>query len=262
MKTYLDILKKVLDEGTRQTNRTGIDTLSYFGLQMRFDLSEGFPLLTTKKVFWRGVAEELFWFISGSTNIKPLLDKNIHIWDEWADKDGNLGPVYGHQWRHWGTQGIDQFSNVINEIKSNPQSRRLIVSAWNPEDIPKMALPPCHCFYQFQVQEGKLNCALVQRSADLFLGVPFNIASYALLTHLVAYVTDLKVGTFVHTMHDAHIYVNHLDQVAEQLKREPKNLPKLNIKYDAPKDIDKLCFEHLILENYNPAPKISAAVAV
>ncbi len=233
MKQYLDLMRHVREHGTRKTDRTGTGTLSVFGHQMRFDLRDGFPLVTTKKLHLRSIIYELLWFIRGDTNIKYLHDNNITIWDEWADDNGDLGPVYGAQWRSWPTRDggtIDQLSDVIRRIKSTPDSRRLLVTAWNPADVDKMALPPCHCLFQFYVAEGRLSCQLYQRSADIFLGVPFNIASYALLTHMVAHVTGLGVGDFVHSLGDAHLYSNHLEQAELQLKRTPHPLPKLRIK--------------------------------
>src|SRR5690554_3402848 len=234
MKQYLELMRHVNDNGTFKSDRTGTGTYSCFGYQMRFDLSEGFPLVTTKKLHLRSIIHELLWFLSGETNIQYLKENGVSIWDEWADEDGNLGPVYGSQWRSWPTadgRQIDQISEVIDQIKNNPDSRRIIVSAWNVGEISNMALPPCHAFFQFYVADDKLSCQLYQRSADIFLGVPFNIASYALLVHMVAHECGLGVGEFVHTLGDAHIYANHIDQVNEQLKREPKKLPtlKLNI---------------------------------
>lgn len=300
-KVYLDLLKEILESGRYKDDRTKTGTKSLFGRQIRFDLSKGFPLLTTKKVYLRGIIHELLWFIKGESNIKYLVDNNVHIWDEWpykwyvqearskkqeariltqpefiekiktdnkfAKKWGELGPVYGVQWRHWKTpdgKEIDQIKNVIAQIKKNPFDRRLIVSAWNVSDIEEMAkagLPPCHSLFQFYVLDGKLSCQLYQRSADMFLGVPFNIASYALLTMMVAQVCDLKVGDFVHTFGDAHIYSNHIDQVKEQLKRKPRKLPIMKLNPDV-KDIFKFKFEDFTLENYNPHPPIKAPVAV
>lgn len=275
MRQYHDLLKLVLEKGTRKSDRTGTGTISYFGPQMRFDLAAGFPLVTTKKVFWRGVAEELFWMIRGETNVKSLQEKNVHIWDEWADENGELGPVYGKQWTAWETNEehglpvgnsrfveINQLKNVVERIKTKPDDRRLIVSAWNVADIDSMKLPPCHCFFQFYVANGKLSCHMYQRSADLFLGVPFNIASYALLTHLVAHATELEVGEFVHSFGDAHIYLNHLEQVQEQLKREPRALPALFLRKDTPRDLFEINYSHLALEGYNPHPPISGEVSV
>lgn len=264
MKTYHDLLRHVLQHGHKKEDRTGTGTLSVFGYQMRFDLAEGFPLLTTKKVHLKSIIHELLWFLQGSTNIAYLKENGVKIWDEWADEKGNLGPVYGSQWRNWpkpdGTH-IDQISQVVDGIKNNPDSRRLIVSAWNVADIEKMKLPPCHAFFQFYVADGKLSCQLYQRSADIFLGVPFNIASYALLTMMVAQVCNLKLGDFVHTLGDAHIYMNHLDQVNEQLSRAPKALPTMQINA-AVHDIFSFKFEDFTLENYDPYPAIKAPVAV
>lgn len=264
MKQYHDLLRKVLDTGTKKSDRTGTGTISIFGYQMRFDLSEGFPLLTTKKVHTKSIIHELLWFLKGDTNIKYLKDNGVGIWDEWADANGNLGPVYGSQWRNWPTpdgKHIDQIKNVIEQIKKNPDSRRLIVSAWNVADIDKMKLPPCHAFFQFYVLDGKLSCQLYQRSADIFLGVPFNIASYALLTMMVAQVCDLKLGEFIHTFGDAHIYSNHLEQVNLQLSRDFRPLPQLKIN-PAVKNIFDFKFEDFTIENYNPHPHIKGAVAV
>jgi len=264
MKAYHDLLKHVLAHGNKKEDRTGTGTLSVFGYQMRFDLNEGFPLLTTKKVHLKSIIHELLWFLQGSTNIAYLKENGVRIWDEWADENGNLGPVYGYQWRNWpkpdGTH-IDQITQVVNNIKKNPDSRRLIVSAWNVADVDQMKLPPCHAFFQFYVADGKLSCQLYQRSADIFLGVPFNIASYALLTMMVAQVCNLKLGDFVHTLGDAHIYSNHLDQVNLQLTRAPKSPPNMVIN---PKvnDIFSFTFEDFSLENYNPDPSIKAPVAV
>jgi thymidylate synthase len=288
MKQYLDMLEKILKEGTKKEDRTGTGTISYFGYQMRFDLSEGFPLLTTKKVFLKGIIHELLWFISGSTNIKYLVDNNVKIWNDWpyaaykksedfknetmdefinkiktddefAKKYGNLGPVYGKQWRNFG--GVDQLSWLINEIKTNPTSRRLIISAWNAPEIKDMALPPCHCFMQFYVNDGKLSCQLYQRSADMFLGVPFNIASYSLFTMMIAQVCGLKPGVFVHTFGDAHIYLNHLDQVNLQLTRTPKKIPTMKINPNV-KSIFDFKYEDFELEGYDPYPAIKGEVAV
>lgn len=264
MKQYHDLLKHVLHNGVEKHDRTGTGTLSTFGYQMRFDLNVGFPLLTTKRVYWHGVVEELLWFLRGETNIKSLVEKNVHIWDEWADKDGELGPVYGKQWRNWDTHigiEIDQIADVVHDIKTNPDSRRLIVNSWNVGEVDQMALPPCHMFFQFYVANGKLSCQLYQRSADIFLGVPFNIASYALLTHMIAQACNLNVGEFVHTLGDAHIYKNHMDQVHEQLSREPRTLPKLELD-PLIKNIDDFRSEHIKLVDYNPYPAIKAKVAV
>jgi thymidylate synthase len=264
MKQYHDLLEKILNEGTRKEDRTGTGTLSIFGYQMRFDLNEGFPLITTKKLHLRSIIHELLWFLTGDTNIKYLKDNGVSIWDEWADENGNLGPVYGYQWRSWpkpdGTS-VDQISNLIQQIKKNPDSRRLMVSAWNVADVEKMALPPCHALFQFYVADGKLSCQLYQRSADVFLGVPFNIASYALLTAMVAQVCNLQVGEFVHTFGDAHLYINHLEQTKEQLSRELRPLPQLIINPEV-KDIFGFKFDDFKIENYNPHPHIKAPVAV
>ena len=264
MKEYLTLLEHVKLIGQKKEDRTGTGTLSVFGYQMRFNLNDGFPLLTTKKVHLKSVIYELLWFLSGDTNIKYLKDNNVSIWDEWADENGNLGPVYGHQWRSWPTsegKQIDQISNLITQIKKNPDSRRLIVSAWNVGEINKMKLPPCHCFFQFYVADGRLSCQLYQRSADIFLGVPFNIASYALLTQMIAHVCDLKYGEFIHTLGDAHIYSNHIDQVNEQLSRKPKKLPKIKINPSV-KNIFNFKYEDFSLEEYDPYPLIKAPVAV
>lgn len=301
MRTYLDLLRHILDHGRRRPNRTGVDTISVFGYQARFDLREGFPLLTTKKMFFRGIAEELFWILSGSTDARELQAKGVHIWDEWATAEqtarfgrgeGQLGPVYGHQWRNFGAtfcdemcgcrgtnagpdgyhrNGFDQIAWLVAEIRKNPSSRRLIITGWNPPEAERVALPPCHTLFQFYVQDGELSCHLYQRSADAFLGVPFNIASYALLTHLIAFCTGLRVGEFVHSFGDLHIYENHLDAVREQLGREPRPLPKLAIHTttealsDADRAIAKLLamrYENLVLEGYDPLPAIKATVAV
>jgi thymidylate synthase len=264
MRQYLDLMRKVLDEGLRKEDRTGTGTLSIFGHQMRFDLTDGFPLVTTKKLHLKSIAYELLWFLAGDTNVRWLQDKGVSIWNEWADEEGELGPVYGHQWRSWPAQdgqSIDQIATVVSAIKRNPDSRRLIVTAWNPADIEKMALPPCHCLFQFYVGDGKLSCQLYQRSADIFLGVPFNIASYALLTMMVAQVTGLKPGEFIHTFGDAHLYLNHLDQAREQLARRPYPLPKMKLNADV-KDIFAFKFEDFTLENYQAHPHIKAPVAV
>ena len=264
MKEYLTLLEHVKLNGQKKEDRTGTGTLSVFGYQMRFNLNDGFPLLTTKKVHLKSVIYELLWFLSGDTNIKYLKDNNVSIWDEWADENGNLGPVYGHQWRSWPTsegKQIDQISNLITQIKKNPDSRRLIVSAWNVGEINKMKLPPCHCFFQFYVADGRLSCQLYQRSADIFLGVPFNIASYALLTQMIAHVCDLKYGEFIHTLGDAHIYLNHINQVNEQLSRKPKKLPKIKINPSV-KNIFNFKYENFSLEEYDPYPLIKAPVAV
>ncbi len=264
MQQYLDLMRHVRDHGARKTDRTGTGTLSVLGHQMRFDLAHGFPVLTTKKLHLRSIIHELLWFLRGDTNIKYLQDNGVTIWDEWADKDGNLGPVYGAQWRSWPARDgstIDQIADVITRIRKSPDSRRLIVTAWNPADVDKMALPPCHCLFQFYVANGRLSCQLYQRSADIFIGVPFNIASYALLTHMVAHVTGLKAGEFVHTLGDAHLYLNHLDQANEQLTRTPLPLPRLIIKRDV-KAIDDFRFEDFEIVGYQSHPHIAAPVAV
>ena len=264
MKQYHDLLKHVLAHGNVKTDRTGTGTKSVFGYQMRYDLNAGFPLLTTKKVHLKSIIHELLWFLQGSTNIKYLKDNDVKIWDEWADENGNLGPVYGYQWRNWPKPDgshIDQITQVVNAIKKTPDSRRLIVSAWNVADVDQMKLPPCHAFFQFYVADGKLSCQLYQRSADIFLGVPFNIASYALLTMMVAQVCGLKLGDFVHTLGDAHIYNNHMEQVQEQLSRVPKALPQMRINPSV-QDIFGFKFEDFTLENYDPHPPIKAPVAV
>ena len=264
MKQYHDLMRHVLKAGVRKEDRTGTGTLSVFGHQMRFDLAEGFPLVTTKKVHVKSIIHELLWFLQGDTNIRYLKENGVSIWDEWADADGNLGPVYGAQWRSWrGADGrtVDQITEVINMIKTNPDSRRLIVSAWNVGEIPKMKLPPCHAFFQFYVADGRLSCQLYQRSADIFLGVPFNIASYALLTLMVAQVCGLKPGDFVHTLGDAHLYLNHLEQTELQLSRTPKALPQMRLN-PAVKDILRFKFEDFTLENYQHFDAIKAPVAV
>lgn len=272
MKQYLDLLQYVKKNGVQKKDRTGTGTLSVFGYQMRFNLKEGFPLLTTKKVYWHGVVEELLWFLRGETNVKSLAEKNVHIWDAWTDKDGELGPVYGKQWRKWATRytkysqpevyyDIDQIANVIMQIKCNPDSRRLIVNAWNVDDIDKMALPPCHMVFQFYVANNKLSCHLYQRSGDAFLGVPFNIASYALLTHMIAQVCDLEVGDFVHSFGDLHVYNNHIEQINEQLIRTPKVLPKLELDVSI-KNIDDFSSKHIKLIGYEPYSAIKAPIAV
>jgi thymidylate synthase len=264
MKQYLDLLSHVKSNGIEKEDRTGTGTLSVFGYQMRFDLNKGFPLLTTKKIHLKSVIHELLWFLTGNTNIQYLKDNSVSIWDEWADENGDLGPVYGFQWRSWSSsngQSIDQIKNLIDGIKHNPDSRRLIVSAWNVAEIDNMKLPPCHAFFQFYIADNKLSCQLYQRSADIFLGVPFNIASYALLTRMVAQVCGLECGDFVHTLGDAHIYLNHIEQVNEQLNRTPKSLPVMNIN-SAIKDIFKFKYEDFELLNYDPDPLIKAPIAV
>ena len=269
MKTYLDLLQHVLDTGVRKGDRTGTGTLSTFGYQMRFDLQQGFPLLTTKKVHTRSVFAELLWFLRGDTNVKWLQDRGVTIWDEWADESGDLGPVYGYQWRSWPTPSgghVDQVAQVVRQLRSDPDSRRHLVSAWNVADIPQMALAPCHALFQFYVAPsgsgpGRLSCQLYQRSADVFLGVPFNIASYALLTHMVAQVTGLAVGDFVHTLGDAHLYVNHLDQARRQLTREPRPLPRLRLDPSV-SQLDAFDLEHISLDGYDPHPGIKAPIAV
>lgn len=264
MKAYLDLMRHVLDNGTDKSDRTGTGTRSVFGYQMRFDLGKGFPLLTTKKLHLRSIIHELLWFLKGGTNIKYLKDNNVSIWDEWADENGDLGPVYGYQWRSWPApdgRHIDQIANVVEQIKKNPDSRRLIVSAWNPALVDEMALPPCHALFQFYVADGKLSCQLYQRSADIFLGVPFNIASYALLTMMMAQVCGLEAGEFVHTFGDAHLYRNHFEQAALQLEREPRALPVMKINPEV-KDLFAFKFEDFELEGYDPHPHIKAVVSV
>ena len=264
MQQYHDLLRLVLEKGAKKSDRTGTGTLSVFGHQMRFDLSEGFPVLTTKKLHLRSIIHELLWFLKGDTNIKYLQENGVTIWDEWADENGNLGPVYGSQWRKWETKDgrqIDQITGVIEAIKKNPDSRRHIVMAWNPGEVDKMALPPCHAFFQFYVADGKLSCQLYQRSADVFLGVPFNIASYALLTMMVAQVTGLKPGDFVHTLGDAHLYLNHLDQARLQLTRDMRKLPTMKINPDV-RDIFGFQYSDFTLEGYDPHPSIKAPIAV
>ncbi len=261
---YHQLLNHVLTSGTFKNDRTGTGTMSVFGYQMRFDLNEGFPLLTTKKLHTRSIFHELLWFLKGETNIQYLKENNVSIWDEWADENGNLGPVYGKQWRSWEAadgQTIDQISNVIQQIKTNPDSRRLLVIAFNPSDVDKMALPPCHAFFQFYVANGKLSCQLYQRSADIFLGVPFNIASYALLVHMIAQVCHLKVGEFIHTLGDAHIYSNHMDQVKLQLSREFKQLPTLQLNPNI-NNIFDFKYEDIQILNYHPHPAIKGEVAI
>jgi thymidylate synthase len=264
MRQYLDLMRLILETGVRKPDRTGTGTLSVFGHQMRFDLSDGFPLVTTKKIHIRSVVHELIWFLRGETNIRYLKDNGVSIWDEWANEEGDLGPVYGAQWRSWPAQdgsAIDQIAEVVEQIKTNPDSRRLIVTAWNPAEIAAMALPPCHVLFQFYVAEGRLSCQLYQRSADVFLGVPFNIASYALLTSMVAQVTGLEPGEFIHTLGDAHLYLNHLDQAREQLRRTPRALPKLRLN-PAVRSLGEFRYEDITFENYDPHPHIKAPVAV
>lgn len=264
MRQYLDLLARVLDAGDARMDRTGVGTRAVFGHQMRFDLAEGFPLLTTKKLHTKSIVHELLWFLSGETNIRYLKENGVSIWDEWADENGDLGPVYGRQWRSWAApdgRAIDQIEWVVNEIKTNPSSRRLVVSAWNPADLGAMALAPCHCLFQFFVADGRLSCQLYQRSGDVFLGVPFNIASYALLTAMVAQVCDLEPGEFVHTLGDAHLYSNHVEQAREQLKRTPGTLPKLVLNPDV-KDIFGFRFEDIAIEDYEAQAHIKAPVAV
>jgi thymidylate synthase len=264
MKQYHDLLQHILDKGTKKEDRTGTGTISVFGYQMRFDLNEGFPCLTTKKLHLRSIIHELLWFLKGETNIQYLKENNVSIWDEWADENGNLGPVYGSQWRSWPAadgRHIDQITQVLDQLKNNPDSRRIIVSAWNVGEIDKMALPPCHAFFQFYVADGKLSCQLYQRSADTFLGVPFNIASYALLTMMMAQVCGLKPGDFVHTLGDAHLYSNHLEQAKLQLTRDFRPLPQLKINPEV-KDLFDFKYEDFELVNYDPHPHIKAAVAI
>ncbi|OGE76691.1 MAG: thymidylate synthase [Candidatus Doudnabacteria bacterium RIFCSPHIGHO2_02_FULL_48_21] len=264
MQQYLDLLKKIMEEGTDRPDRTGTGTRSIFGHQMRFDLSEGFPALTTKKLHFKSIIHELLWFLKGDTNIKYLQENGVKIWDEWADKNGELGPVYGAQWRRWKTadgKEIDQIQQILDLIQNDPKSRRIILSAWNVAEIPKMALPPCHCLFQFYIADGKLSCQLYQRSADVFLGVPFNIASYALLTMMMAQVTGLQPGTFVHTLGDTHIYANHFEQVREQLSRSPRALPTMKLNPEI-KSLFGFKHEDFTLENYDPHPAIKAPIAV
>jgi thymidylate synthase len=264
MRQYLDLMQHVLDHGTQKHDRTGTGTISVFGYQMRFNLEDGFPIVTTKKLHLKSIIHELIWFLQGDTNIKYLKDNNVRIWDEWADEQGNLGPVYGAQWRSWPTadgRHIDQIAQVIKTVKENPDSRRIMVSAWNVAEIENMKLPPCHALFQFYVADGKLSCQLYQRSADIFLGVPFNIASYALLTMMVAQVCDLKLGEFIHTLGDAHLYNNHIEQARLQLTRDPKPLPRMKINPDV-KDIFEFRYEDFTLENYEAHPHIKGEVAV
>jgi len=264
MQQYLDLLRHTRTEGTYKSDRTGTGTYSIFGHQMRFNLADGFPMLTTKKLHLKSIIHELLWFLSGDTNIRYLKENGVRIWDEWADENGDLGPVYGYQWRSWPNPAggkIDQITNLISQIKNNPDSRRHIVTAWNPADVDNMALPPCHCLFQFYVADNKLSCQLYQRSADVFLGVPFNISSYALLTMMIAQVCDLELGDFVHSFGDAHLYANHLEQADLQLTREPGSLPTMTINPDV-KDLFAFTFDDFALSDYNPAPHIAAPVAV
>ncbi len=264
MQQYLDLLQHILDRGVEKADRTGTGTRSVFGYQMRFDLARGFPLLTTKKLHLKSIIYELLWFLRGETNVRYLNEHGVTIWDEWADEQGELGPVYGYQWRSWPTadgRHIDQISEVVEQIRSDPDSRRLIVAAWNVGDVPRMALPPCHLLFQFYVADGRLSCQLYQRSADVFLGVPFNIASYALLTMMVAHVTELEPGEFIHTFGDVHLYANHVEQARTQLAREPRALPKMRLNPDV-KSIFDFRFNDFSLENYHPHPHIRAPVAV
>ncbi|MDJ1158581.1 thymidylate synthase [Chelatococcus sp. SYSU_G07232] len=264
MRAYLDLLQRILDEGVRKHDRTGTGTLSVFGHQMRFDLGEGFPLVTTKKLHLKSIVHELLWFLKGDTNVRYLREHGVTIWDEWADEEGDLGPVYGKQWRSWeGPDGrtVDQIAWVVEEIRRNPDSRRLVVSAWNPADLDRMALAPCHCLFQFYVADGRLSCQLYQRSADVFLGVPFNIASYALLTQMMAHVTGLQPGDFVHSFGDAHLYLNHLEQARLQLTRAPRPLPQLRLN-PAVRSLFDFAYDDIAIEGYDPHPAIKAPVAV
>ena len=274
MKQYLDLLKHIKENGVEKKDRTGTGTISVFGYQMRFNLQDGFPLVTTKKLHLRSIIHELIWFINGETNIKYLKDNGVTIWDEWADENGDLGPIYGHQWRNWNSDGVDQLNDVINSLKTNPFSRRMIVTAWNPNIIPnskksfkenvkdgKAALPPCHAFFQFYISDNKLSCQMYQRSADVFLGVPFNIASYSLLTHMIAQVCGYDPGDFIHTFGDTHIYLNHLEQVELQLTREPMPLPILKLNEDV-KSIEDFKFEDIEIQNYNSHPSIKGKISV
>ncbi|PIE84130.1 MAG: thymidylate synthase [Bacteroidia bacterium] len=264
MRQYLELARHIVQRGARRSNRTGVDTIGVFGYQMRFDLGAGFPLLTTKKLHWKSIAHELLWFLRGDTNVGYLQEQGVRIWNEWADERGELGPIYGAQWRSWSRgdgEHIDQIARLVEELRRNPDSRRHIVSAWNVGDLERMALPPCHILFQFYVADGRLSCQLYQRSADVFLGVPFNIASYALLTHIVAHCTGLVPGDFVHTLGDAHIYVNHLDGIALQLEREPRALPRLEIHGPA-KGIDDYLFSDFTIDGYTPHPHIPGRVAV
>ena len=264
MRQYLDLMEHALADGVEKRDRTGTGTVSVFGHQMRFDLTHGFPLTTTKKLHLKSIAYELLWFLAGDTNVKYLNEHGVTIWDEWADEHGDLGPIYGHQWRSWPTKDggtIDQIASLVAAIRRNPDTRRLVVTAWNPADVDKMALPPCHCLFQFYVAEGRLSCQLYQRSADVFLGVPFNIASYALLTTMVAQVTGLQAGEFIHTFGDAHLYLNHIEQARLQLARAPRALPSLRINPQV-RDLFAFRYEDFVLENYEPHPHIKAKVAV
>lgn len=264
MQQYLDLMQRILDEGSEKSDRTGTGTRSVFGHQMRFDLSKGFPLVTTKKLHLKSIIHELLWFLAGDTNIRYLKENGVRIWDDWADENGDLGPVYGYQWRSWpapGGESIDQIANLLEQIRRNPDSRRLIVSAWNPALVDEMALPPCHALFQFHIADGRLSCQLYQRSADVFLGVPFNIASYALLTMMVAQVTGYEPGDFVHSLGDAHLYLNHLDQARTQVARDPRPLPKMALNPDVT-DLFAFRFEDFTLEGYDPHPHISAPIAV